>query len=141
MALEIDKNKIMNLSESLKDAVKSPTQTTSDGWMGIAKEALEFIKELPQGLAMVKGVLEDVKEVQRAPKEAITTEPMKEGSVKGKVISLGNEARAENIFNQIIGQADKFKLMLATMNGAKLLEMLKNNKPMVVQKIKEELEK
>jgi hypothetical protein len=123
MALEIDKNKIMNLSENLKEAVKTPTQTTNGGWMSITKEALEFVKGLPQGLAMVKGVLEDVKEIQRAPKAETATEPMKEGSIKKKAIMTPRE-KAKIVYDVLMEIAEKNKDKVGKKKGGEIIDIL-----------------
>ena len=135
--IEIPREKLIGVGEQIQDLAKSKN-STPDGWAGVVKE---FIENIPQGVAMVKEVINDVKQIKQAENNYIPTKPYYESISEKKEIIPENKTRAENIFNQLVKQGEKYKSILSTMKGNKLFELMKKNKEMIVNKIKEELEK
>ncbi|MCW8965470.1 MAG: hypothetical protein OQK82_02100 [Candidatus Pacearchaeota archaeon] len=136
MAIEIPRDKLLNVGEKIQTLAKS--NNSSESWASLIKEIIENI---PEGVAMVKGIIKDVKEVKAMPKKEIVQPTYDEAPKGEKIIVIDNRAKAENIFNGLMNEAGKHKVALSTMNGNKLLEMAKGFKEIIIGKIEGELDK
>ena len=138
--IEIPRDKVAGLVEGAS-ALSKATDTKSDSWLKFAREIFEAV---PQAKAMWDDIKSNVAEA-RAENPHVPQVPTYEDTPTGKpkreVKVVDNYARAGNIFDELMKQGDKHKLVLSTMKGSTLLEMLKGKREEVVGKIAEELGK
>lgn len=136
--IEIPRDKIGAIGKDVNALVSSNNQS-GDSWVKIARDILEGLPQAKKVLEQIQGTVAQAQAEKPHKMTPPTYEAPPKKNLEGKIKIVNFHDRAEQIFDKLIEEADKNKLVLATMKGSTLLEMLKGKREMVVGKIAEEI--
>lgn len=137
--IEIPREKIGAIGKDVNALVSSNNQSGNE-WVKIAKTILEGLPEAKKVWDDIKGT---VAQAQATPKHVPTIPTYEEAPRKKseEVKVVDYQKKAENIFDGLVEQGEKFKMFFVNKKGGDLFETMKGKREMIVGKIAEELER